>query len=568
MGIRPKRVVQDLKAYVPPLEGRRGLTRLDFNETTQPIVSTLPGGLSAEQASTYPEYETFRARLASHLGITTDQLLLTNGSDEALSVIAHTFIEPGQESALCCSPTFPMIPHSLALAGADLIRVGLTAERTYDLAAIEEVLSKQPVKLAMLASPDNPTGAMLTPQQVSQWCRRFPETLFVVDEAYSSFEPVEASCLPIVGKHANLIVTQTFSKSHGLAGFRLGYAVAAPKLVEWMSIVRSPYSISTPAIEAAESLFSYKTEIRQAADHANQRRDALMQQLQAKGFELHAGGGNFFLVNLGLDAGPFSSFAREQGLLVRDQSSKPTLQGWIRVSVGTEAEHQQLLDTLDLFYQQTALLFDLDDTLIDTSRSFDAVVAWLLRKYSEVPLGLNELQTLRAEGGFNDDWLSVQELLRRRNVDLSYETIAAEGTKQYLAIASDVEKPLFQEALFHQLGQRYRLFIMTGRYRPEYDQTWAEVFNPQFEAVYCMGDVPDAPGKPAPDYLKAIKAKYGVQQGYYIGNSVDDMRAARGARLTPIGVTQNQPAQALKSAGAATLISSVNDLPQLMGLPQ
>jgi phosphoglycolate phosphatase-like HAD superfamily hydrolase len=285
-----------------------------------------------------------------------------------------------------------------------------------------------------------------------------------------------------------------------------------------------------------------------------------MQRLEERGYVLRSGPTNFFLMNLGGQAGNFTQFSSNLGILVRNQSQQALLNGWVRVSIGSEGENLQFLDVLNVFNKVSALVFDLDDTLVDTSQSFDKVVAYMVNKNSEVPLGIKELNLLRAEGGYNDDWDAIQELLRRRNVDLDRDTIQTQGSVIYHNLAKEAEKWLLNKDDLKSIAERYRLFIFTGREQSEYDGVWSDEMNPLFEGVYCSDAVENLARKPAGDYLTHIKGTHMLEHAWYIGNSVDDMKAAKAAGFHALGVCTTFTADQLREAGADAIIESSTDL--------
>jgi len=200
------------------------------------------------------------------------------------------------------------------------------------------------------------------------------------------------------------------------------------------------------------------------------------------------------------------------------------------------------------------LLLDVDGTLVDTTQSFDAVVATLVERYTQQPLKEGELGELRACGGFNDDWDAIAELCQRRGKTVDLTTIAAEGLPLYLSLAKEVETLMVKEIALVAMAKRYRLGIVTGRYRSEYDVIWADRLNPFVEVVVCRDDVPNTPGKPAPDLLlQALKAM-NATEGLYVGNSIDDVTAAIAAGLTAIAVETTQSAESLMQGGATIVL--------------
>lgn len=200
-----------------------------------------------------------------------------------------------------------------------------------------------------------------------------------------------------------------------------------------------------------------------------------------------------------------------------------------------------------------ALLFDLDDTLVDTSRSYDAAVEQMTGCTHQ------ELQSLRSEGGFNDDWTAATELLRRANRPRPLQDIIQEGKRLYASLARTNETPYFRTEWLQNWQKRHRLFIFTGRTRDEYEDIWGERLNPYFTEVLCLGEH-GFPGKPAPDGLLYLIEKHALQGGLYIGNSVDDMRAAKAAGLQAVGITTNQSEETLRKAGADHIIAHLDEL--------
>ncbi|MEB3205760.1 MAG: aminotransferase class I/II-fold pyridoxal phosphate-dependent enzyme [Vampirovibrionales bacterium] len=573
--IQPRLAVAVLQAYKPPLEGRAGRTRLDFNENTEGLNALLPASMrplaDLLKPGIYPEYQALEKGITETFCLpSNDWLLVTNGSDEGLSVVAQTFIEHQRDSALCVKPTFPIIPHSLKLAEAVLVEVPLTPAFCFDVAAIEETLCQQNIKLVMIASPDNPTGAELNLETLTRWLESFPNTLFVIDEAYAGFESGGQSALSLITQFGNLLVLRSFSKVWALAGLRLGLVMGHPHLIQAMQCVRSPYSVNVAAAAMAQILLPQAQAVAHVAQSITARKPAFMQAVEQRGYRVHGGGGNFFMIAAGADLNDLIGHCKAQGVLVRSQNDKPMLAGWLRVSVGTDTENNQFLAALDSFKASRALILDLDDTLVECSHSFTSVVSALYQHYTGEPLDLAKLTALRAEGGFNDDWVTTLALLQRKGLHPlpSLLDITQDGVRRYLTIAPSAEKLLITEPLLTCLAKRFRLMIYTGRHRTEFDPIWAERLAPYFEAILCVDELyAGGQPKPAADGLLMLKTRYNLKGGYYIGNNVDDMRCAVGADFTPMGVTITQPSSVLEAAGAVRTFDSLNNLRDVFLLP-
>jgi phosphoglycolate phosphatase-like HAD superfamily hydrolase len=257
----------------------------------------------------------------------------------------------------------------------------------------------------------------------------------------------------------------------------------------------------------------------------------LIQELAARGYQPRLDNHN-----LRIEAGLFSQ-TLALALSLPDLQSIPP------------GHHQALKDALD----SHALLFDLDDTLVDTSKSFDATVQQLTGCTHQ------ELQDLRAEGGFNDDWLAAAELLKRQGRPRPLEDVQRQGRDIYTRLAVQNEPAYFTQPWLEHWKKRHRLFIFTGRTREEYAPIWGARLDPHFTEVLCLGEH-GFPGKPSPEGLQYLIQKHRLQGGLYVGNSVDDMRAAKAAGLTAIGITTNQSAATLTNAGADHIITQLDQL--------
>lgn len=200
------------------------------------------------------------------------------------------------------------------------------------------------------------------------------------------------------------------------------------------------------------------------------------------------------------------------------------------------------------------LLFDLDDTLVDTSETFDACVLQLSGATRE------ELLTLRSQGGFNDDWQAVQEFLRRSGISRSLAEIEEQGQELYLEIAPGMEPLLVSLERIKSLRARHPLLIFTGRVRAEYAPIWGHRLDPLFDEILCKNDPGVHHTKPHPQGLQLLLQRHQLKFGAYVGNSVDDMAAARAAGLLALGVTTNQSAETLIQAGAQLVATSVDEI--------
>lgn len=329
------------KTYEAPAEGRAAKIRLDFNENTVgcgPAVLRALSNLTAQQFAMYPEYQRATARIARHFRVRSEELLLTNGGDDALRVFFDTFVEPDSH-ILICEPTFPMYRYWAEIAGARVAVCRYDRQMKFPLADVLGAMRKKP-RVFFLANPNNPTGTLVPPPELQRVLRAAYETVVVLDEAYAEFSGF--SSLPWIHRYPNLFIARTFSKAAGLAALRLGAVIGAQDSLEPVRRAMPPFPVNLAALVAAEAALSEGKTIRRYVREIRQRRESFALQLQSLGATTYSSAGNFLLADFG-PSGP-ALFARleRKGILVRDRS-KDIGPGFARITIGTRKEMQTLL---------------------------------------------------------------------------------------------------------------------------------------------------------------------------------------------------------------------------------
>ncbi|MGC1921415.1 MAG: histidinol-phosphate transaminase, partial [Acidobacteriaceae bacterium] len=224
--LRPRDAVERMHEYHPPLAGRDGL-RLDFNENTfapSPRVQAVLQRIAAETLTKYPERHHVEQIVAKHFGLADDAVLLTNGVDEAIHLLCETYLEP-QDEAVIVTPTFSMYALYAEATGARIREVQADSTLQFPYGQIQKAIGPS-TRLIMLASPNNPTGAVVDTSFLLELAATTPQAALLVDEAYYHFNG--ESVLTVTSTVPNLFVARTFSKAYGLAGLRIGLLVGHP----------------------------------------------------------------------------------------------------------------------------------------------------------------------------------------------------------------------------------------------------------------------------------------------------------------------------------------------------
>lgn len=336
-----RQAILDRRTYEPPGEGRADKLRLDFNENTagcSPAVKRALAKLSVQQLSMYPEYDRGTRRLARHFKVNPEELLLTNGGDDALRLFFDAFVDAGSTVAIC-EPTFPMYRYWGEVAGAkiDVLRYGSTME--FPLEGLLKALETRP-RVLFVCNPNNPTGTLIQPKAIETILQTATRTAVVIDEAYAEFSGV--TMIPEIQKYPQLFVARTFSKAAGLAGLRLGAVIACAESLSILRRATAPFPVNVAALAAAEAAVDDAPTMRRYVREILRTRVWFEKELLKLGVKTYPSAGNFLLADFGPNGPEMCRRLQAEGILLRDRS-KDMEPGLVRVSIGTRTEMERLV---------------------------------------------------------------------------------------------------------------------------------------------------------------------------------------------------------------------------------
>lgn len=340
------------KTYEAPAEGRAGKIRLDFNENTAgcgTAVLRALAKLTPQQLAMYPEYQKPTARIARHLGVRPEQLLLTNGGDDALRVFFDTFVEP-RSHILICEPTFPMYRYYAEIAGARIEVCRYDAQQCFPLNEILSALRKKP-RVFFLANPNNPTGTLVPPAALRKILNVARNTVVVFDEAYAEFSGF--STIRWIRRYPNLFIARTFSKAAGLAALRLGAVIAAKDSLAYVRRAMPPFPVNIAALVSAEAALRERKAIRSYVREIQRTRKSFAATLQRLGVITFPSAGNFLLADFGCNGPALFAKLERKGILLRDRS-RDMGPGFVRITIGTLSEMKALLREIQGIWKQGA----------------------------------------------------------------------------------------------------------------------------------------------------------------------------------------------------------------------
>ena len=363
--IRPKHPhVEDLKPYQPPdLDAAAERADVAVGKLIRLVANENPFGPSPlvrraladfDQYHLHPDYGPLKEAVAGYAGMSTSQVVLSNGSDEMIDLLIRLFVEPG-EAVVIAPPTFSMYRFSARVNRCDVVAVPREDDLSLNPAAVERAVVGRnaradfeagvgPARVLFLVSPHNPSGRAM-PLELIEKFLALP-LVVVVDEAYIEFGG--ESTLSLLSDHENLVIMRTFSKWAGLAGLRLGYTILAPKLADYLERIRPPYNVNAAAMVAALATFEDLDRVKANVAHIVEERERLVEALRAFAYlEPLPSEANFVLCRVvGRDARGVVDGLLDEGILVRDFSD-PAMAGYVRISVGKPEQNEALLEALE-----------------------------------------------------------------------------------------------------------------------------------------------------------------------------------------------------------------------------
>jgi histidinol-phosphate aminotransferase len=293
-----------------------------------------------------------RKKLGERSGLTAEQVVLGNGSTDAINFVVHTFVGPGDE-AVIPMPTFPMYEARVRVAGGKVVPVPFTPEFYWDMPAILNAITPQ-TKLIFICSPNNPTGNQIDEKDLLRILDLGLPTFF--DEAYFELENDARSRVYLLEKYPNMVINRTFSKAMGLAGLRLGYVLCDPGLASYFNRVRFPWNVSQLAIAAALALLEDTRDMQEKRENVIDGRNYIYDEVnRIPGFRAYPSEGNFVLIDASMldkNSLEIRDWIAERGVFIRPMSGHHMPKGFIRITVGTPEQNRRFIEIFKVYIRE------------------------------------------------------------------------------------------------------------------------------------------------------------------------------------------------------------------------
>ena len=331
--------------------------RSEFNGKAEVFLDANENAFGSPAGGGYNRYPDplqteLKVRAAELLCVSPSQIFIGNGSDEVIDLLFRIFCEPGADDVIICPPTYGMYKVTAEINDIGVKEVSLTENFQLDLPAILNAITLR-TKLIFICSPNNPTGNLMDEDAILEIARCF-RGIVVIDEAYVHFAD-RPSFAGKLNTALNLVVMQTFSKAWGMAGLRVGLAIANEPFINLLNRVKPPYNVSGIAQRAALGALEKRDVVEGWIAELLSERDRLVNELEALDIvrKIYPTDANFVLAKF-VDSTSIYRHLLDGGIVVRDRSGVELCEGCLRITVGTKAENDQLINALFSFTNEMA----------------------------------------------------------------------------------------------------------------------------------------------------------------------------------------------------------------------
>jgi histidinol-phosphate aminotransferase len=367
MPIRLPSSLENLRPYVPGKPIEEVQRELGLTEIVKLASNENPLGLSPLAAAAIVDFARFaylypdagcvdlKAALSDHVGLPPDQICVGNGSDDMIHLLSSLLLEPGQ-NVVMGDPGFSRYEAEATANGAQTKKIALDRKARHDLGGLLEAVDAS-TRIVWIANPNNPTGTIIRRAEFEAFLRSVSnDVLVVLDEAYFEFatDPNYPNSADYIKTNDNVLGLRTFSKTYGLAGLRVGYAVGPRQLIDAIEKIREPFCVNALAQRGALAALS-------DAEHLNKTKEVnasgikrLTEYLLGLGYSVSESYANFVWCDMGQDAAPISNSLLQQGVIVRPGAAFGC-PNHLRISVGTQEELNRFEEALSKTVRETAM---------------------------------------------------------------------------------------------------------------------------------------------------------------------------------------------------------------------
>lgn len=567
--IKPKKNIEEMVGYPVPLYEEEGFLKLNGNENNfgcSKKILEMFKNISYENISYYPLYGKLLDTLANFHKIDKDFIIATNGGDEAISAIYKIYLNEN-DKVLSVAPTFAMPKIYAKICNADFVEVPYQEKWIFP---IDNFLSKitDDVKIVHLTSPNNPTGDLISKENILKILDKAKNKVVIIDEVYANY--AKKTNIDLLKYYDNLFIIRSFSKDYALAGLRLGYILTDKDNISVLRKVLSPYNVNSLAMKAGICALADFENFRKIRLQVYLNKKFLQKKLEKYDFEVYPSFANFLTVNFKTYADFINNKLLENKIKIKCFKNNKMLENTFRITIPDKKNCERIVEIIK---PKSLIIFDMDGVLIDVSQSYRIAVQKTFEYFSKKAISSEEIQKAKNLGGLNNDWKLTEYLLKKENITVKYDDIVKKFQELYFkngrGLIND-EKCLIKLNTLKTLSKIANLAIFTGRQTEDAIYTLRK-FNIEkyFYKIITMDDLPENKQKPDIEGIEMIKKAIPYTKTFYLGDTCDDMSCAKNANIFSIGVIppqikDTQYKNFLINNGAKSVIKDVNEVIKVM----
>lgn len=573
--INAKKTLKNIEAYSIDKYYPEFELKLDSNENPygpSPLVEQAIRNFDIKKIQCYPAYGKLIEKLALILNTRVENLLLTNGCDEAINVVLNTFLENNDE-VLSFSPTFSMPKIYSDVIGANFVEIPYLNRWEFQISEFEKNITPT-TKILYLTSPNNPTGEIVSTKDVEYLLSKYQDKLLILDCTYFNYSSLKREdYYNLVEKYNNLVIVKSFSKDYALAGLRIGYIYSNERLIAEIKKVASPYNVNAVAATCAFAALDDIEYFEKNKKEIIMAREVLVNELNKLGFVAYSTEANFILCDFNKYADFVFNKLNALGIKVKYFKSG-VLKNFFRITVPKMADVDKLLNAIK---SRPLFVFDLDGVVFDVKNSYREAIKQTFKHYCGFVCEDCEMQRVKNLGNMSNDWDLTAYLIKEQGVNFDYSEMVdvfqdlffvpdKDGSKGLI----DNEKNVFNSDFFESLTKFADCAVFTMRPRNEALYSLEKFgIKKYFSYIVCNEDV-NGNFKPSPYGLNIIKEKCYYSNMFYFGDTVDDVKAGVDANIVAYGVippnatSVEDTKKSLMSYGAIGVIENPNQVLDLI----
>lgn len=567
--IKPKSQLINLKGYDADSICNYEI-KLDSNENligpSKKVIEAIKK-ITPEKIKFYPNYCKLLDTLSKSYNVPIDYILPTNGGDEALSLVINTFVEP-DENIVTVTPSFVMSKIYSRVCNVEFREIPYEEKWIYPIDNIINAIDEK-TKIILVTSPNSPTGEVISDCDLQKIIDNAQNALVMIDATYSTYAC--KNYIPFAEQFDNVAVIKSFSKDLALAGLRLGCIITKPDHINAIKTIASPYSVNSLAAIAGVASLEDTEHLKKVQKEIAKSKEFLINGLKDLGI-IYPSDSNFLCIDFGEKANAIYERLLAHGIKTKLHKDG-VLKNHFRLTIPPLAIAKKVIDAIK---KKNLVVFDMDGVLIDVEDSYRLAIQKTFEYFSSKPLSPEAIQEAKNQGGLNNDWDLTEYLLKKENITIEKSEIISKFQEIYFGKNGDGliqnEKLLIGKNILKNLAKNNHLAIFTGR--PKTEAMFSLDFfgiKDYFSEIITMDDLDQDLQKPNPYGIFMIMSRLNPVNTFYLGDTIDDILAAKGARAKAIGVLppgdkSKNLKKLLKSNGAQIILKNINEIIKLKEL--